>query len=459
MTDTLTEQSVDGGRSDVADRTGTWCVIGAGSSGLAVAKNLREHGFDVECFEREQGVGGNWNARAASSRVYASTHTISSKPFTQYADFPMPDEFPDYPHHSQLLAYFQAYQRHFGLDEVIRFGHTVQRVEPVPDGGGWHVTVQRPDGGSQRARYAGVVVANGHNWYPKRPDYAGLDGFTGEVLHSADYKDPQVLRERRVLVVGAGNTGCDIAVEAAQNAARTLHSTRRGYWYAPKYTFGRPADQVADSMLALRLPLKVRQWLFKATLRLTVGDLTRHGLVAPDHDIFETHPIVNSQLVYYIGHGDITPKPEVQAFDGAQVRFSDGSTEPVDVVVFATGYLVRFDFVDNAHLNWRDGRPRLYQHVFTPAHDTLFVAGLIQPDSGQFALAHWQAVAIAGYLEARRDRPQVAARFRERVARDAERVYSGGAHYTESTRHYFEIAHQHYLKAVEDTIEALAAPR
>jgi hypothetical protein len=434
------------------------CVIGAGSSGLAAVKNLRAHGFEAECFEREEDVGGNWNFGATNSRVYSSAHTISSKPFTQYPDFPMPDDYPDYPHHSQLLAYFRRYADHFGLRRHIRFGTLVERVEPA-QGGVWDVTVRGRDGAARTRRYGAVVVANGHNWYPKMPHYPGLETYSGEVMHSAQYKGPDVLRGRTVLVVGAGNTGCDLAVEAATNAARVWHSTRRGYWYAPKFVFGRPSDQVADFWLGLRAPLKLRQWMFKATLRATVGDLTRYGLPRPDHEPFETHPIVNSQLVYHVGHGDITPRPDIAEFDGAEVRFTDGGTARPDLVLFATGYLPKFGFLDQEHLNWMDGRPRLYQHIFTPKHESLFVAGLIQPDSGQFTLAHWQTVAIAAYLLARRDAPRRAADFRAKVRTESDRTFSGGARYADSTRHHFEVAHQDYLRSLERTVNALTGGR
>lgn len=440
---------------EVRDKTTTWCVIGAGSSGLAAAKNLRQAGLDVECFEREDELGGNWNFGKPNSRVYESTHMISSKPFTQYADFPMADELPDYVSHRQLLDYFRAYARHFELDEVIRYSTTVVRVEPVDGGRLWDVTVESAGGERDTGRYAGVIIANGHNWYPKQPDYPGLDTFSGEVMHSADYKGADVLRGRRVLVVGAGNTGCDVAVEAAQNAEAAFHSTRRGYWYAPKYIWGRPADQVGDALLGLRLPLRVRQALFALTLRTTVGDLTRHGLAEPDHKLFETHPIVNSQLVYYVGHGDLAPKPDIERFDSAGAVFTDGSRADVDLVVFCTGYLVRFEFIDREHLNWDGERPHLYENIFTPKHDNLFVAGLIQPDSGQFTLAHWQTRAIAAYLRAREERPQAAAEFRERVQRETDRVFSAGARYADSTRHYFEVAHMDYLRALERDINRL----
>jgi cation diffusion facilitator CzcD-associated flavoprotein CzcO len=437
----------------VRDATDVICVVGAGSSGLAAAKNLREHGFAVEAFEREDDVGGNWNARAEHSRVYSSTHLISSKPFTQYPDFPMPDAFPDYPHHSHMHAYFRAYMRHFGLDEVIRFSTEVVRIAPAGQGR-WDVTVRPRGGGAEEtARYGGVVIANGHNWYPKMPQYPG--SFDGEVLHSADYKEPSVLRGKRVLVVGAGNTGCDLAVEAAQNAEHCFHSTRRGYWYAQKYLLGKPADQVYDLMLSLRLPKRVLQSLLERTIRTVTGDVTRIGMKAPDHRMLETHPIVNQQLTYYVGHGEITPVDDIARFDGEKVEFADGRREAIDLVVYCTGYLVRFPFIDHAHLNWVGERPHLYRNVFHPEHDTLFVCGLIQPDSGQFKIVHWQAVAIAKQLEALRDGAPSLEAFRAVRREHAGEALGGGVTYKDSTRHYFEINHYDYLRGLEADINLL----
>ena len=428
------------------------CVVGAGSSGLTVTKNLLEYGFAVDTYEQAGEVGGNWNFGGPTSRVYESTHAISSKPFTQYPDFPMADELPDYPHHSQLQDYPQAYARHFELGPHLRFGHRVARAEPAGDG--WDVTVLPPGGGQMTRRYDALVAANGHNWHPKLPRHPGT--FSGEVLHSADYKSADVLRGKRVLVVGAGNTGCDIAVEGALHAERTFHSSRRGYWYVPKYIAGRPADQIGDLLLALRLPLRLRQWAIAAVLRGFVGDLASYGLPRPDHRPLETHSIINSQLVYHLGHGSITPKPDMARFDDDRVVFTDGSAEQVDLVIYATGYRVRFEFLDREHLNWRDGRPHLYQQVFTPRHASLAVAGLVQTDSGQFAVAHWQAVAIAELL---RSRPAAARAFLARAARRLDRRWTGGARYADSTRHWFEVAHQHYLSGLERTIAELRAAR
>ena len=446
------------------DRSHAYAVIGAGPHGLSALKALLQNGIDADGFERESDLGGNWNFGAETSRVYESTHLISSKPFTQFPDYPMPDSYPDYPSHAQVKAYFTSYARHFGLVDRIRFDTEVVRIEPTgdegPTGTPWDVTTRdRTTGAQQTTRYAGVIIANGHNWNPKIPDYPGRESFRGQVIHSAQYKGAEILRGRRVVVVGAGNTGCDVAVESAQNAAHTWHSTRRGYHYNPKFVMGRPSDQTADLLLALRLPLAVRRRLFETTLRLTVGDFTKYGLKRPDHAFFETHPIVNQQLVYYAGHGDITPVDDIDHFEPDAVVFTDGRRAEADLVVMCTGYLVTFPFLPDAEdlLNWGVDHPRLGLQIFTPRSLSLFVSGLIQPDSGQWTLAHWQGITIARFIEALRTTPAAALRFHHDVTFQAGQRYSAGATYKESSRHHYEVAHQDYLAALEQAIWHLEA--
>ncbi len=432
-----------------------WAVIGAGPHGLAATKALGQLGIEVEGFERSDDVGGNWNFHGETSRVYQSTHLISTKPFTQFPDFPMPDAYPDYPSHWQVHAYLRSYADHFGLRERIHFRSEVTAVESEPSGG-WQVTWQnRANGEHTQQRFAGVVIANGHNWVPKMPQYPGLESFTGELRHSADYKSADMLRGRRVLVIGAGNTGCDIAVEAAQHAGSVLHSTRRGYYYNPKYALGRPSDQTADLLLALRVPLSVRRAMYKAVLRLTVGDVAKFGLPTPDHAFYETHPIVNQQLVYYVGHGDITPKPDVDRFDGPRVHFVDGSSAEVDLVICCTGYLAHFSFIDPSWLNVIGDHPVLARQIFTPSTPTLAVAGLIQPDSGQWTIAHWQGMLIATYAALLRSDPAAAQAYHREVIRRVGERTDGGAKYKESTRHYYEIAHQDYLRVLAADLHQL----
>jgi cation diffusion facilitator CzcD-associated flavoprotein CzcO len=434
---------------------GDTLVIGAGSSGLAAAKALRLAGFDVDLVDREPELGGNWNFHAASSRVYANTHMISSKPFTQFPDFPMADADPDYLHHERVLAYLRRYAAHFGLDAVLERCTEVEACVPLADGG-WDVTLRHEGGAPETRRYGQVVVANGHNWFPKVPSYPGQDSFAGELLHSADFKHPAQLDGRRVVVVGAGNTGCDIAVEAAQRAERAWHSTRRAYWYAPKYALGRPTDQVSDLIFGLRLPTRVTQWLFEATAKVVVGRYERFGLPTPDHRFLETHPIVNQTLLYHIGHGDLTPVPDIAHVEPDAVVMTDGRRIETDLIVFATGYLIRFPFLPADAVPWdADGRPLLYRNILPVDRDDLAFVGLIQPDSGQFALAHWQSEVLARYLALRRDAPAAAVRFRHLAAAHVDERSQGGVQLLESTRHLLEVEHLDYLRALAGDLERL----
>jgi cation diffusion facilitator CzcD-associated flavoprotein CzcO len=435
---------------------GDTLVIGAGSSGLAAAKALRLQGFDVDLVEREPEVGGNWNFAAASSRVYANTHMISSKPFTQFPDFPMADADPDYLHHERVLAYLQRYATHFGLTDVLRTSTEVEAVVPLPDGG-FDVTLRSIDEDTTEThRYERVVVANGHNWYPKEPSYPGRASFEGDIVHSAEVKDPALFDGRRVVVVGAGNTGCDLAVEAAQRADVAWHSTRRAYWYAPKYALGRPADQVSDLIFALRLPTRATQWLFELTAKLVVGRYERFGLPTPDHRFLETHPIINQTLLYHVGHGDLLPVPDLARFEPSGVVTTDGRHLDADLVVFATGYLIRFPFLSDDVVPWDErGRPLLYRNILHPDRDDLGFVGLIQPDSGQFALVHWQSELLARTFALHRDVPWAGGEFSARAAANVEVRSQGGVQLVDSTRHLLEVEHLDYLRALAEDLALL----
>ncbi len=446
------------GRMRNDDRQAKYCIIGAGPSGLSVAKNFAQLGIPFDCLEREDDVGGNWYYGKPASSVYRSTHLISSKTLTEFPDFPMPDDWPEYPSHELVLEYFRDYARQFGLYERIEFQTAVERIEPMGESPAaarsdpvqWDVT---PRGGPTR-RYRGVVIANGHHWDPKWPDYPGQ--FTGMSLHSAAYKTPDVLAGRRVLVIGAGNSGCDIAVESAQNAARTFHSTRRGYHYIPKFILGRPADRCGELLLKLRVPLFLRRLITQSLVKLAIGWPQDYGLKKPDHRFLESHPIINSQMMYYVGHGDIRPKPDVAHFDGGVVHFIDGSAEPIDVVIYATGFKISFPFIDTRHLNWRDGRPDLYLNVFHPRYDNLFVAGLIQPDSGLWGLVDYQAQLIARFIRAQDENPPLADQFREQKAGRRPEL-AGGIRYIDSSRHRLEVEHFSYRRRLKRMIARMKA--
>ncbi len=421
----------------------TYGVIGAGASGLTALKNLHEAGIPVECLEREDDVGGNWYYGRPSSSVYRSAHLISSKLLTQYPDFPMPEDWPEYPSQQQVQEYFRSYTDHFRLRELIQFNTSVVRVEPSDaSASGWIVTLAN---GEQR-KYRGIVIANGHHWDPNWPQYPGK--FSGTVLHSSQYKTPEVLAEKRVLVTGAGNSGCDIAVESAQFAAATFHSMRRGYHFLPKFIRGKPADRCGEFFLRWHTPLWLRRRLAARVIRIALGPPEEFGLPKPDHKLFETHPIINSQMMYFVGHGRIKPKPEVAELCGNQVRFVDGSVEPIDVIVYATGFNLSFPFINQQYLNWKDGKPQLFMNVFHPRYDNLFIAGMIQPDSGIWCLAHYQSQLISRFIHLQQQNSPLANKFR-RLKSQPQTDLGNGIQYVRTPRHLLEVEHFSYRRQLQ----------
>jgi hypothetical protein len=164
-----------------------------------------------------------------------------------------------------------------------------------------------------------------------------------------------------------------------------------------------------------------------------------------DHKLFESHPILNSQLHHHVGHGRLQLRPDIDELSGDRVRFVDGREDAVDLIIYATGYRASFPFIDAAHLNGKDGSPQLFMNVFHPQRDDLFCIGLIQPDSGQFGLVDYQAQLVTRYLQALSGKPRKAERFRELKRRERPDV-AGGVRYLKTPRHALEVEHYSYRR-------------
>jgi cation diffusion facilitator CzcD-associated flavoprotein CzcO len=427
----------------------TWCIVGAGAAGLSAARRLRESSIPFEVIERERDVGGLWDVSLPHGPMYHSAHLISSKPLTEFPDYPMPADYPDYPGHAQALAYLRGFARAFGLYDSIRFGEVVNRVERAAPGA-WRVTF---DSGGTRA-YAGVIVAAGIHWIPNLPDVPGT--FTGESMHSVRYRTPEIFREKRVLIVGAGNSGCDIAVDAGQHAAKTFLSVRRGYHYIPKHAFGRPIDQLGELGIRLGLPLFVRRRLNQLVLAVVAGNPARYGLPRPDHRLLESHPIVNSQLLPAIARGEIVPKPDLVELRDDAVVFKDGSSEKVDLIVYATGYRVSFPFLDESASNTSNGAPELYLHLAHPRYDDLFILGMIMPDSGVWRLLDLQARVVARLISAAGGTGAGLPEFRA-LKQGPRPDLGGGIRYVASERHRYEVEHSSYERRLKALLRLLGS--
>jgi len=408
---------------------GRVCVVGGGPAGLSLARIFKAYGVPFDVYERHGDVGGLWDAANPGTPIYRSAHFISSKTQSHYHDFPMPDAYPDYPSAAQILGYMRSFARDYDLYPQIRFGTevTAARLE----GERWRVTLSS----GETLDYAALVCANGTNWHPSMPSYPG--DFTGEIRHSVTYRDMQEFRGRRVLVIGAGNSGCDIACDAAQAADAAFISLRRGYHFIPKHIFGMPADVFGAS--GPQLPIWLEQRIFGAMLRVLNGDLSRLGLQKPDHRLFETHPILNTQLLHYLAHGDIAAKPDVARFEGNRVHFTDGSVEAIDLVLCATGYEWKMPYLDPGLLRWQGGRPSLYMNLFSREVPSLYALGFMETNGGAYKLFDEMGDLIARTILAR---AAGKAEPIDRLIAQDQPDLTGGIRFVGSARHaaYVEIA-------------------
>ena len=368
-------------------------VIGAGAAGLASTKALRDAGLDVVTYEKGDRPGGLWAADNASglSPAYASLHTNTSKGRTEFADYPMPADWPDFPSAARVADYLADYADHFGLLPSLRFGCTV--VDVRRDITGWHVTTE--DGTTEA--YDAVVVANGHNWDPRWPQPGYPGELAGTQLHAHDYRTPEVFRGQRVLVVGMGNSAMDIAVDASYVArGPVLLSARHGVHVVPKYLFGRPSDATGGALAVL--PWKVRQRLAETLLRLAVGRPESYGLPAPAGGLFQNHPTISDTVLHRLTHGEITARPGIARLDGDAVVFTDGRRDEVDVIVWATGYRVSIPFLDQRWLGEDPELLPLYQRVFHLDDPSLAFVGLMQSTGAALPVVEAQARLVAAHL-------------------------------------------------------------
>ena len=337
-------------------------LIGAGPVGLGMAKALVQHKISYEQLEADDDVGGNWK-----HGVYETVHIISSRKTTEYADYPMPEGYPDFPSREQMLQYLRDYAEKFGLRANIEFNTKVVMALPLDDGR-WELEL----GSGEKRIYKGLVVCNGHHWDKRFPKYPGK--FEGEWIHSKDYRSPEQVAGKRVLVIGGGNSACDIASEAARVGKCSRLSVRRGYWFLPKTFFGIPSVD----MMKPYFPVWAQRAVIGLLVRITVGRFSQYGFPEPEHKIFEAHPTINSELLYYVKQGRIQPRTDIARFEGKTVHFVDGRAEEFDMVVCATGYHVSFPFLPAGMVPVKGSVAQLYGGCVLAEYKNLYVIGTSQ---------------------------------------------------------------------------------
>ena len=427
-------------------REPTTAVIGAGISGLTAGKMLADYGVPYTCFETSDRVGGNWAFRNPNghSSAYRSLHIDTSKHRLSFKDFPMPDEYPDFPHHTQIKAYLDSYADAFELRDNIEFGNGVEHAQRLPDGG-WEL---RDQAGETR-RFDLLVVANGHHWDPRTADFPGE--FTGETMHSHHYIDPTEpleLKGKRILVVGLGNSAADIAVELSSKSLQntvTL-STRSSAWIVPKYVYGLPADKYF--VTSPHVPLHWQRWLLQKMQFMTGSNPELYGLPKPNHKFFEAHPTQSVELPLRLGSGDITPKGNIASLDGSTVHFEDGTSDDFDAIIYATGYNITFPFFDPEFLSAPENQIRLFKRMFKPGIDDLVFMGFAQATPTLFPFVEAQARLLAAFAVGRYRLPDV--EEMERVIDADHQKFLG--HVLDRPRHTQQLdyfVYEHDLRAKE----------
>lgn len=413
-------------------------IIGAGCSGLSAIKKFLDEGLtDLVCFEKNERLGGNWvyTAGTGHSSVCETTHIISSKVMSQFEDFPMPAEYPDYPSHSQILAYFEDYARTFGLEKYIRFRTAVEKAQPTPDGR-WRLELS--DG--RESEFDCLVVANGHHAVPRHPEWAKQ--FAGAYYHAHDFKNNLHFADQRVLVVGAGNSGCDCAVECSRVAARVDISVRSPQYIIPKFFMGKPTDTFAKNMQWL--PQRIQNTLQQWSLRIQIGRYRDYGLPEPNFPPTKAHPTVNGELLDKIRHGKVHPRLGIARIEGNQVFFSDGASATYDALIAATGYKIRFPFFDRALIDWEDAtRIPLYMRIFHPELSNLYFVGLVQPQGCIWPLSEAQSRLVARAITGKIRLPEG---WREQAYHEGAAIEKS---FTPHPRHAVEVHFLPYLKRLQ----------
>jgi len=424
------------------------CIIGAGSSGMVAVKAMKEKGISFDCFEKGSDIGGNWrfNNDNGVSSAYRSLHINTNKKAMAFADYPMPEHYPMYPHHSHIIEYFDAYVAHFGLRSHITFNTTVTEVSQQAD----NTFIVTLNNGQQNA-YQYVIVANGHHWMPRFPTPPFKGDFAGEIIHSHAYKEAEQVKDKDVLIVGIGNSAVDIAAEAARmHTGKVVISTRSGAHITPNWLWSMPFDNLANAFTS-KLPLSVQRFVLSIVLWLARGKQEDFGVPKPKRPLLSEHPTLSQDLLYLSGRGLIGFKPNIKEFDGKTVVFEDGSRQDFDIVIYSTGYKICFPFLKH-YLEFdveESNNLRLYKRVIHPDFPNLFFVALLQPLGAIMPLAELQAKWVAKIIAGECKLPSKYEMIQS-IEKDAKKL---AKRFDESPRHTLEVDFFHYRDSIKQEMK------
>nr|XP_037271401.1 flavin-containing monooxygenase 5-like [Rhipicephalus microplus] len=381
------------------------CVVGAGPSGLACARQMLDYGFDVVLYERSAELGGLWvyhdDDVEGRASVMRTTVINTSKEMSAFSDFPPPKELPNYMHNTDMLDYFRNYADRFSVTKHLQTRHDVVQVTPAADyenTGRWDVLVRDLATNSDRSEtFDAVAVCVGHHVYPNVPHFKGQEKFRGRIMHTHSLKNADSFRNHRVAVVGIGNSGCDAVADISQVAVQTYLSTRRGAWVTRRVG---PNGMPGDMFMKSRLRAYLLSWLPRSlassyTENILNGFFNHEAYgIKPKHRYHSQHPTTNDVLPILIISGKVRVKENIAEFTEDGVIFEgEDKVTPLDDIILATGYLIKFPFLPKEVVSVEDNQVQLYKYVFPPhlKHPSLAIIGLVQPVGSLFPVAEMQS--------------------------------------------------------------------
>ena len=427
------------------------CIIGAGSSGITTARMLQKNKIPFDWFETSDNIGGNWyyNNPNGMSACYQSLHIDTSKTVLQFDEFPLPESAPDYLHHSDIYTYLNDYVDFCGLRDQITFNAEVIDAT-LSNEKLWRVTLQN----GAIHHYDMLFVCNGHHWSPRWPTPKFGGKFDGIEIHSHEYLtpfEPHDMRNKNILVVGVGNSAMDIASELSQRsiAKKLWVSTRRGVYIFPKYVMGKPADKFAVLSPGW-LPAPIQRFFMDLATPLMTGQMEKFGLPKPDFKPSQCHATVSGEFLLRAGGGDIRIKPTIKSLEGDQVRFTDGSLENIDIIIYATGYNVEFPFLDPSLVKVVDNQLPLFKRIFIPQCPNLFIIGLAQVLPALMPFPREQLKLVEAYLKGNYALPTAGAM--DRITLEDQQRYTG--HFYKAARHTMQVDSIKYAYEMKKELKA-----
>jgi cation diffusion facilitator CzcD-associated flavoprotein CzcO len=350
-----------------------FAIIGAGAAGLCSAKHLLAHGLEPTIFEIGSNIGGLWvyNNDSGMSPAYRSLHINSEARVSCYEDFPFADGTPLYPNHYEMHRYFKAYAEKFGLTNRIRFNSRVTAIEP--EGSGYRIRLEN----GKSETFDGVVVGTGHQSSPRHPPE--VKGFTGEYVHAHSYRVPEPYSDKRVLVIGPGNSGVDIAADVCTVSRRTVLVARNPVLIMPRMMFGVPNSRTLVKLEKWFIPWSVRVWARIRLTRIFHGTMEQWGFRTPNT---RTHPISHPTLISHMAWGRVVAKPGISKVDGQVVHFVDGSSETFDAIIACTGYTTTFPYLPEGTSPLNGTRLDLFHRIVHPKLPGVYFVGFFDASGG-----------------------------------------------------------------------------